>query len=218
MARIHDNLTQFPYHISYRLFGSVPKSILANLTFQRDQQLSLLAEDLVRLPDHLRQETSDKEKHVINARYELAVEKALHNNNNTPGPRHLSRSDLAKIVLDSWLNMQERGVIYVYAICVMGNHVHVIIRAPDGTEETSLPIVMKSHKGFTARKINEVIDKTFTNFWEPDYFDRRVRAGKFNTVMWYVLNNPVAAGLVKDWKDWPHTYLNPDFASLFGGE
>jgi len=217
MARIHDNLTQFPYHISYRLFGSVSKSIIEQLSFRRDQQLSLLAEDLARLPEYLRKETSDKEKYRINATYELAVEKALHDSN-TPGPRHLSRSDLAKIVLDSWLNLQERGVIYVYVICVMGNHVHAIIRAPDGTEETSLPVIMKSHKGFTARKINKLLDKTFTSFWEPDYFDRRVRTGKFNTVMWYVLNNPVAAGLIKNWKDWPHTYLNPDFAALFGGE
>jgi len=33
--------------------------------------------------------------------------------------------------------------------------------------------------------------------------------------MWYVLNNPVKAGLVKNWKDWPATYLNPDFDLLF---
>jgi len=217
VARIHDNLTQFPYHVTYRLFGSVPKSIIEQLTFRRDQQLSLLAEDLVRLPERIRQETSHKEKYRINAQYELAVEKALHARN-TPGPRHLSEPDLAKIVLDSWLNLQERGVIYVYVICVMSNHVHAVIRALDGMEETLLPVIMKSHKGFTARKINELLDKTFNSFWEPDYFDRRIRTGKFNTVMWYVLNNPVTAGLVKDWKDWPHTYLNPDFASLFGGE
>lgn len=217
MPRIHDNLTQAPYHIGYRLFGSVPQNIIEQLTLQRDQQLSQLVEDLARMPSDLRQETKDKEKFRINAAYEMAVEKALHDLN-TPGPRHLSEANLAQIVLDSWLNMQERGVIYVYAICVMSNHVHVVIRAPDGVEETSLPVVMKSHKGFTARKINEQLNKTGTSFWESDYFDRRVRTGKFNTVMWYVLNNPVTAGLVESWKDWPYTYLNPEFAAIFGGK
>lgn len=29
----------------------------------------------------------------------------------------------------------------------------------------------------------------------------------------YILNNPVKAGLVKEWTDWKFTYINPEFGS-----
>jgi len=214
MAVPHDKLTQTPMHLTYRLAGSVPKSRIEQLAFQRDQKLSILAEELARLPEHFRQEQKDKELFLIHGLFEMGVERALHDLQ-LPGPRHLNNPSMATIVLDSWLNMQERELVYIYAICVMSNHVHVIIRAPDGLEEVSLSDIVRKHKSFTAGKINKLIGRTGAPFWEPKYFDCRVRTGKFNMVMWYVLNNPVKAGLVKNWKDWPATYLNPDFDLLF---
>jgi hypothetical protein len=34
-------------------------------------------------------------------------------------------------------------------------------------------------------------------------------------VMWYVLHNPVAAGLVDSWMDWRFTYVYPEYLELF---
>jgi len=32
--------------------------------------------------------------------------------------------------------------------------------------------------------------------------------------VYYILMNPVKAGLVDDWRDWPGTYLSPNFYGL----
>ena len=34
-------------------------------------------------------------------------------------------------------------------------------------------------------------------------------------VMWYVVNNPVKAGLVNRWSDWPYTWVHPEYVRLF---
>lgn len=75
--------------------------------------------------------------------------------------------------------------------------------------------LMKTHKGFTARKANQVLDRVFTSFWNDSYYDRKIRSGKFTTAMWYVLDNPVKAGLVEAWSEWPGTYVNEEYAELF---
>ena len=217
MAIPHDQLTQAPIHLTYRLAGSVPKSKIEQLRWQRDRQLSLLTERLASFPEYLRQEEKDKSTFKIQGRFELALEKALHDLQ-SPGPRYLAEAEVARIVLDSWGNMQERGLIFVYAVCVMSNHVHVVMRAANGTDQTPLSDIVRKHKSFTANKINKLLKRTGKALWEPKYFDRRVRNGKFNRVMWYVLNNPVTAGLVDNWREWPGTYLHPEFASLFGGK
>lgn len=154
-------------------------------------------------------------KFQICAACELAIEDALHSLEKD-GPRTLRIDQAAKVVLKSWENLQERGLVHVYAVCVMSNHVHVVIRAPNDVGNVDLGRIVGNRKKYTSRMINRLLGNTGKGLWERSYFDRRVRSGKFNTVMWYVLNNPVKAGLVSDWRDWPHTYLHPDFRDLFG--
>jgi len=122
---------------------------------------------------------------------------------------------IRKSVLDSWKFLHEQKVIFLIAICVMGNHVHVIVRAPDGTDEVDPGKLLQRHKRFTARDANLLLKKTNQPFWDGAYDDRTIRAGKFITAMWYVLNNPVKAGLVENWKDWPGTFVNPEYVGLF---
>jgi REP element-mobilizing transposase RayT len=117
--------------------------------------------------------------------------------------------------LDSWLFLQNKGLVVVIAICVMGNHVHVILRTPDDTEPVMPGALMQRHKSHTARECNKLLKTINAPFWDSNYHDRVIRKGKFITAVWYVLNNPVKAGLVENWGDWPGTYLNPDYAGLF---
>jgi hypothetical protein len=97
----------------------------------------------------------------------------------------------------------------------MGNHLHVVVRAPNDQETTPLGPIMSSLKRHTARQSNLILNATGQPFWEPIYYDRDVRPGKFIRVMWYVLNNPVAAKLVEGWEDGPYTYLHPKYRSLY---
>jgi len=33
---------------------------------------------------------------------------------------------------------------------------------------------------------------------------------EFTRILAYIVNNPVKAGLVDEWRDWPYTYVNPE--------
>jgi REP element-mobilizing transposase RayT len=123
----------------------------------------------------------------------------------------MSKPEVATIVMDclKWLVENERWVLY--SACIMGNHLHVVVRVLDGQEEVELGPIINSFKTCTANRANKVLGTTGLAFWAPVYYDRDVRQGKFMRVMWYVLHNPVAAGLVDSWMDWRFTYVHPEY-------
>jgi REP element-mobilizing transposase RayT len=168
-----------------------------------------------KMPPGLTGQFLQRRRFEVNTLHELLLDDYLHNENN--GPYHLARPKLATIVLASLLTLHEREIVYIYAICVMSNHVHAVLGVPDGKELVDVGQLMKSHKGFTGRMCNRILNTTGLPFWDNSYFDRTVRRGKFITVMAYVLNNPVKAGLVEHWSAWPHSWLNPEFELLFKG-
>lgn len=167
----------------------------------------------MRLPEEHRSQARHKRKFLIEGKCELELDDAIHQAA-IDNPMFLARDGIADIIIKSWMFLRESGV-YVYAICVMSNHVHLVVRAADEVEEVPIGSLIGRHKSFTAHKINDLLQRGEQGVWDRIYYDRRIRTGKFNAVIWYVLNNPVKAGLVSDWRDWPGTYLNPDFDELF---
>ncbi len=82
---------------------------------------------------------------------------------------------------------------------IMPNHLHLLIAVHHGT---ALSSVIRSFKGFTAKTANEILGRSGT-FWFPEFFDRYLRdAEHYSTVVRYIDQNPVRAGLVKDQADW----------------
>jgi REP element-mobilizing transposase RayT len=144
---------------------------------------------------------------------EQLLEDALHESSD--GPTYLDLPEVRDAVLDSWKFLDTEGNIELHAACVMSNHVHIVAAGPGDTSNINLGRLMQRHKGFTAQKCNEVLDRVGQPFWAANYFDRTVRRGSWLTVMWYVLNNPVKAGLVEWWGDWEGTYVSPQFVSHF---
>ena len=46
-------------------------------------------------------------------------------------------------------------------------------------------------------------------FWQSESYDHVVRNDvELKRIIAYVLNNPVKAGLVENWQDWPYSYVN----------
>ncbi len=46
---------------------------------------------------------------------------------------------------------------------------------------------------------------TTDRLWQPGFFDHLIRANESYEQKWeYVLQNPVRAGLVEKWQDWPY--------------
>ncbi len=95
------------------------------------------------------------------------------------------------------------GTRYVLlAWVVMPNHVHVLIATVEGWP---LSRVIGGWKSFSARRINAALARTGP-LWGREYHDRYVRDEvHLGKAVYYVHNNPVAAGLVDRPEDWPYS-------------
>ena len=99
----------------------------------------------------------------------------------------------AKMVADALRHFD--GERYeIASFVVMPNHAHVLFR-PLGKH--TLPEILKSWKGFTAREINKRIGKKGA-LWQDEYWDRLIRNERhFFKVAEYIRENPVKARLKK---------------------
>jgi REP element-mobilizing transposase RayT len=100
------------------------------------------------------------------------------------------------------------GIRYLtYALVIMPNHVHWLMRPLEGW---ALSDIIKILKGSTAYLINKKLGRKGT-VWKPDYFDRYIRDSEhFERAVRYIENNPVKAGLCLSPEDWPYSSANPE--------
>jgi len=70
----------------------------------------------------------------------------------------------------------------------------------------SLASILHSLKSFTSNQANKLLQRR-GQFWEHESFDHCVRdEEEWGRIIAYVLNNPVKAELVQDWRAWRWTY------------
>ena len=193
----HGFLSETPIHLIYRVRGCAPVGELRRLHDDLDNELK-----------SLRQIGT-----ASSARIEVVLERWLDSYDALLDAQDQSKYVLAKteaaaIVVRSWLTLVEMGEIFVYALCVMGNHVHIILRGADGRPDQAIGLLVNRHKRYTGRRVGDAL-QIDSDIWDDGFYDRYVRPGTFWTVMLYLLNNPVKAGLVVDWRDWPATYVDP---------
>jgi putative transposase len=118
----------------------------------------------------------------------------------------LKQEEAAEIVLTSlhWFEKQEK--IILDAAVVMPDHLHFVA----GLKIGSLANIMHSLKRHTAKKINILLEREGP-FWQSQYHDHAVRKDEdLNELVLYTLHNPVRAGLVKDFRDYPFWYCRWD--------
>ncbi|MEO6393551.1 MAG: transposase [Pyrinomonadaceae bacterium] len=114
------------------------------------------------------------------------------------GRCYLRDERVAKQMQDSLLYFNEERY-RLYAWVVMPNHMHFMLR-PLG--EHRLAAIMHSINSYTATKANRILGRR-GQFWQEDYFDRRIRdADHFRSAKAYVENNPVKAGLCRTRSEW----------------
>ena len=209
----HFDLAYAPVHISYRLHGSVPKKQLEYLKEQKGKQIEQLLAAQCHQEHKLSAEEFKLQMHYINRRYEQAIDDYLHNSSN--GPLYLSEPAVAEEIIESWKFLHEKLAVYLYAVCVMSNHVHVVVGNANPLEPSPIDQIMHRTKSYTSNRANTILERKGQPFWDEKYYDVTIRKGRFMRAMWYVLNNPVKAGLVDFWSDWPHTFVNDDYVGLF---
>ena len=101
----------------------------------------------------------------------------------------LRQPDCAAIVAEA-LQFFEGVRTRLHAWVVMPNHVHVLAGILEGH---TLPAVMDSWKGYTARAINRHLGRT-GSLWQKGYHDRLVRDWEhFGNVVRYIRRNPAMA-------------------------
>jgi REP element-mobilizing transposase RayT len=108
----------------------------------------------------------------------------------------------AGIVLDSLKWLDQQGKMVLDAAVLMPDHLHCVAEL----KTDGLPIFMHSLKSYTAKKVNAVL-KRQGSFWQDQYYEHAIRKDEdLMEVVLYILNNPVRAGLVKDFHDYPFWY------------
>lgn len=144
-----------------------------------------------------------KQYFSLRTKYIKAYDNLLHVQKN-PSIDLTQKENLKK--MKEALHFWDGKKIENYAYAVMPNHVHWVFGVFEKDENNDpvwLQDILHSVKRFSGNRINKLENRTGA-LWQKESFDTTIRNEKhLYTAIKYTLNNPVAAGLVKDWKDWP---------------
>ncbi len=126
--------------------------------------------------------------------------------------RWLERESLAGIVRDEILRIHGEHPVLGY--CLMPDHLHLLVC----NAEVPISRIMNLLKGRCSRNIRRVHPEM--NVWHPSYWDHIVRRNEgIYRVLQYVFLNPVRAGLVENWWEFPwlgSPMLGPVGPEFFG--
>lgn len=187
--------------LTFRLAGSLPSEVLARMADERH----LLEEALKFDPRKSLSRFRDLARRHF-AMLESWLDKA------TIGPTWLADARVAAIVVEA-LHHRDGKKYRLDAYSIMPNHVHSVF-APLEQNNTpaSLSSIMHSLKRNTAKRANQILARSGV-FWEHESFDHYIRNGaEQKRIIKYVLQNPVKAGLVKKWEEWPWNYVREPLA------
>ena len=192
------------------LAGCLPRHVVQQLQAERDELLLAVAKKRAAyeekhpdgLPEELEQEL---ERLALAARnqYRGKFDDLL--DGTSYGPTWLAQPEIATILQRALHFAEENmGRWRLHAYCIMPNHVHLIV----SDVQPVLHKVLGSVKQYSGRLANQQLGLTGQSFWHVESYDHIIRNEKeYDHQVRYVLNNPVKAGLVDDWADWPFTFF-----------
>ncbi|MCR4964989.1 MAG: transposase [Bacteroidales bacterium] len=166
--------------ITFRLADSIPQCKLASLKEEKEVWMKKHPQPL-----------DEKAREEYFELFINTVDKWLDNNY---GDCILEIPDNRKIVEDALLFFDQ--VRYnLKAYVVMPNHVHILLQLYNGF---NLDKVMYSLKSFTAKKINERMNRK-GRVWQSEYFDRIIRSeDHYKKVLKYIISNDNNIAWIKD--------------------
>ncbi|MBN1819688.1 MAG: transposase [Prolixibacteraceae bacterium] len=194
----------------------LPKSVNMNVDFPEPVKINVdfpksVKENFDFGKSKSRIEKAKKDYRIALRKYSIAYDKIL---NNSSLPRILlNKKDNLKIMEEA-LSFYEGKRVTSHAWCIMPNHFHWVLTV-NKADENSMPVylqdILHSVKLYTARRINRNENRS-GQFWEHESFETTLRDDKhFINAVNYTIMNPVVAGLVNNWEDWPgtRTFLSP---------
>ena len=194
-----------PVFITWRLKFCLPQYIIEQLNEQKakhEHEIEHLSEEYKLLQ---RYQFSKKQFNYYDE--QLTEDKTL--------PDLLNRDELAEVV-KATLHYHDTHKYSLHAYCIMTNHVHAVLTplCDNIEQKKTLSGITKSLKGFTAREINKLTGSS-GSVWARESYDHIVRnEAEFARIISYVANNPVKAGLVKQWQDWKFTWIEESLQDI----
>ena len=170
------------YFITVRLAGSLPGDVA--------QQLRQMADEAAEGPPTRRL--------VLQRRIFAHMERWL---DRCHSPRYLDVKDVAETVMEAIAHREQTGIWRVAAYVIMPNHLHLFVELA----KDSLYPTMVSFKRWTGGQAKKLLGMPDGRFWHREWFDHWSRTPQEDErIVEYIRNNPVKAGLVKHYRDWPY--------------
>jgi REP element-mobilizing transposase RayT len=202
----HLEVPESTYFLTFRLAGTLPQNVLSGFLEKR--------EHMRKYPPHKNQTLNDAEiqrlKYLESTKVQEYLDKGI-------GECWLRDTPIATIVKNSIEHFD--SVKYVsHAWRIMPNHVHWLFTPiktdKNGKLDSLLIEIIQGVQSFTAHQANKQLKRTGA-FWNREYYDHLIRSSEeFGRLITYTIQNPVKAGLCKNWQDWPWTGVSKALKSL----
>ncbi len=119
----------------------------------------------------------------------------------SPVCRYLADSEVASMVVEAIEHRCANGIWNAFEYVVMPSHIHALLEFLAGDMKTTL----EDFKRWTARLAMKQLKLEHRRFWQREWFDHWVRSNEEgNAICEYIRQNPVKAGLVSRYQDWPY--------------
>ena len=191
------------FFITTKLVDSVPQNVIQQFELEQNIIIKLIEEKYAN-PDERKIQIGKQWKRNF-ANFDKYLDTS------TKGNHWLKQDKIAKIISDT-LHYWHKQRYDLVAFTIMSNHIHLIIDTWD-TENyvKTVTTIMQSIKRHTARQSNILLNRE-GQFWQHESYDHLIRNEKeFKNIISYIAQNPVKAGLVTDWRDYPHTFINENY-------
>jgi REP element-mobilizing transposase RayT len=191
------------FFITTRLVDSVPQSIIQQFELEQKIAIKFIEENYLSPDDRKTQIGKQWKRNFAN------FDKYL--DSNTEGNHWLKQDEIAKIVSDT-LHYWDKKRYDLVAFTIMSNHIHLVIDTWDTENyDETVTKIMQSIKRHTARQSNILLNRE-GQFWQHESYDHLIRNEReFKNIIHYTAQNSVEAGLVKDWRDYPYTFINENY-------
>ncbi len=210
------------YFVTIRLADSLPRAAIARLKLERRNFMKQLKDHLIDSKTHSTVISPKKRRLALRSRINLKIFKAYEDilDNNDAGPHWLTIPAVAEIIKEA-IEYRNHKEYALRAYSIMPNHVHMIVKLLihnlNGKEHKGYPLtnVLQGLKSYTGLIANQALNRK-GSFWQSESYDHVIwDIDELERLILYTIHNPVKAGLVKNWMDWPYSYCDPVFMPDF---
>ncbi len=206
------------FHVGFRLDGSLPRRVMEELRQKQEEmekeiEKTMNPEERKCLMKDIHWKTFEK--------YETLLD------GTSAGPHWLNKPKVAAIIKEA-LHYRDVVQYNLLVYSIMPNHVHLVFDTVGRfAESTSLQgrrdgvssyvtDLLRELKKHTALECNRALGRSGA-FWQHESYDHVIRtADELERTIQYVLNNPVKAGLVASWEEWPWSYIKTGLSNHGG--